>query len=115
MESVEQRILQRHLAQFLVSDVFNTITDEDILKIKAPNVWFHKGAELTSSQVNALRGEAQAILSTQTWKILMNELRWHAQKRTLEKSQTEQDLIAAKLLTYLTDILESRLEKMAAI
>lgn len=112
MEVVEQRILQKNLAQFLVSEVFNTISDDDILKITAPNTWQHKGHDLTADQVNALRSEAQAIQGTVLWKMLMDEITWHAQKRTLEKSQTEADLIACKLLVYFRDILQSRLQKM---
>ncbi len=111
MNNEEQKVLQKHLARFIISDVYNTITEDDIIKITAPNVWMHKGNKLTPGQVVALRNEAKAFLESGLWKILKAELLWLA-KSGYSKSKTESDLIAVKLLELLTKALEDALRKM---
>jgi hypothetical protein len=122
MNLVEQRILQKNLAKFLIEDVFNTISDEDILRIVTEKdargavvkvKWLHKGVELNEDKVRALRGQAQAFIKTSLWKILREEIIWHAQKKTLDKGETEADLVSAKLLRYFVDVLESKLKSMS--
>jgi len=112
MESSEQTILQKHLARFIVGEVFNTITEEDILKIKAPGVWEHKSKLLSPGQVKALKSEAQLFKESGLWKILFAELQWLAYKRGYVESKTEADLIAGKLLTYLTNVINTKLNRM---
>lgn len=113
LESTEQQILQKHLAQFIITEVFNTVTEEDILKIKAPNVWVHKGKELTDGQVNALKSEASAFKESGLWKILKAELLWIAHTSGYVKSKTEADQIAGKMLEYLTGIIDTKLRQMS--
>lgn len=108
----EQHILQKNLAQFIIGDVFNAITDEDILKIKGPNVWEHKGKQLTPGQVLALKAEAKAFQDSGLWKILRAELLWLAHQSGYVKSKTESDQIAGKMLEYLCNVLDTKLSKM---
>lgn len=112
MDSQEQKILQRRLAKFLVGEVFNTITSEDILRVKTPTIWLYKGKELTEGQVKQLRNQATAMYNSDLWKMIRDELRYYAQKKTMEEGQTESDLISGKMLQYLTDIVDSRLKSM---
>lgn len=112
MES-EQKILQKHLARFLIDEVFNTITEEDILKIKAPNVWEHKGRLLSEGQVKALQQEAGKFRDSGLWKILQAELLWLAHKKGYVEAKTENDIIAGKLIEYITDVIDSRLKQMS--
>lgn len=112
MPNQEQHILQKHLSQFLIKEVFNTITEEDILKIKATNVWEHKGKKLSEGQIQALKQQAKNLLESPLWLILKAELLWLAHDRGYVKSKTESDQIAGKMLEYLTDVLESKLKNM---
>lgn len=114
-EKNEQAILQKHLARFLIGEVFNTISEEDILKIKAPNVWTHKGKDLTEGQVNALRLEATSFNNSGLWRILKAELIYLAHQSGYVKSKTTEDQIAAKLLEYLVDVVQTKLDKMTKI
>jgi hypothetical protein len=111
--NTEQHILQKNLAQFLIKDVFNTITEDDILKIKSPEIWYCKGKELTPGQVKALRSEADSFYNSGLWKILRSELLWHAHQNGYVKSKTEADQIAGKLLEYLTNVVDSKLKIMS--
>lgn len=110
----EKAILQKHLAQFLISDVFNTVTSDDILRIKAPNAWEHKGENLTEGQVNALRTEAEHFRDSGLWKILRSELLWQA-KLGYTKAKGEADLVAVKVLEHLVRVIDEKLEKMIVI
>lgn len=113
MDKTEQQILQKHLARFIIDDVFNTVTDGDILKVLAPNVWQHKNKRLTEGQVNALRNEARAFNESALWLILKDELMWHAQKKTVDKAVSEGDLIACKMLMYLIKTVQDKLDEMS--
>lgn len=110
----DQLILQKHLAQFLVKDVFNTITEDDILKIVGTNLWSHKGNKYTPDQVRALRAEASAFKSSGLWRVLRAELLWKAQEG-YKKSKGEADLVAVKVLELLVETIDKKLEKMIVV
>ena len=107
----EQDILQKHLAPFLASQFFHTITNEDILK-KTDLGWTHKGVVLSPGQVEVLKKEAIQFARTKLYPILKDELQFFA-KQSLDKAQTETDIINAKLLSYFVDVIESKLKKIA--
>jgi len=120
----EKNILQRNLAKFIISDVFNLITEDDVLRIniekqilsngreQEKKTWLHKGKELSPEQVKVLRVEAQSFLKSNLWQILRNELLYHAQTNTLNKSTTDTDLISGKMLMYFIEVIEKRLDRM---
>lgn len=112
MNIADKKILQRNLAKFLVDDVFNTITDDDVIEVITPTKWRYKDKELTAGQILALRNQATVFYRSDLWKILKDELRYLAQKKAMEKAQTEEDIFASKMLMYLTDVIDSRLKKM---
>jgi len=119
METREQHILQKHLARFIIGDVFNTISEEDILRIERSthpsksDVWHYKNAALTQAQVDFLKDQAASFRKSELWQILSDELRWHAQQKGLVKSQTTEDIISSKILLYLVDVIDSKLNSMS--
>lgn len=112
MDNLEQKILQKHLAKFIIDDVFNIITADDILTVKTPDIWFFKGKELNKNQISKLKAEAIGFYDSDLWKILRDELRFKAHNRLCNESKTEEDLIAGKMLLYLVSVIESRLKSM---
>lgn len=112
MTDAEQEVLQKHLMKFMVREVFATITVDDILRIKAPNVWEWKGKEVPAETVVQLQTQAKAFSESLLWKMLKAELQWHAAKNLLEDGKTSADVRAAQLLGYLTTILDTKLKKM---
>ena len=60
MDAGEQKILQRHLAKFLVNEVFNIITEDDILKIEGKN-WTYKGEVFSEAKMKALQSQAKGF------------------------------------------------------
>lgn len=119
MDTNETHILQKHLARFLIDDVFNTVSEDDVLRIERsgtptkPDVWHYKNNALTQAQVNLLKSQAASFVQSELWVILSSELRWHALQRGLVKSQTAEDIVASKLLLYLVDVIDSKLKSMS--
>jgi len=113
----EKKILQNKLAKFLVDDVFNTITDDDILTVipterGAPESWRYQNKTLTPGQILALKNQSTQFYNSDLWKLLKSELIYLAQKNGMERAQTADDLIASKMLQYLVDTVDSRLKTM---
>lgn len=119
MDSSEQKILQKHLARFIIDDVFNMISEDDILKVARSttptkaDVWHYKGDALSQAQVDLLKKQASSFAQSELWKILSNELRYQALQKGLVKSQTTEDLIASKAILYVVDVISSKLQSMS--
>lgn len=119
MDSSEHKILQKHLARFLIDDVFNTISEDDILRIvrsgnpTKSDVWHYKGDALQQAQVDLLKKQAASFRESELWKILSTELRYQALQKGLVQSQTTEDILSSKLLLYLTDVIDSKLKSMS--
>lgn len=114
MDRSEQEILQRRMAQFLVSEVFNTVSEEDVLRAVGPDQWSHKGRILSSGEIELLKKEAKQFGKMKLPEILGAELRWHA-KDKLNKATTENDIIVAKLLSYFVDLLYNKIKKIETL
>ena len=110
---MRQLEIQRELAQYIVHEVFNTITEEDVLK-QDKDGWTYKGNHLTEGQLKILKKDAEALEKSLLYKILLDELNWFARQR-LEKSATEQDMICAKLLSYFVDVIETKIRKISTL
>ena len=110
MTAEEELILQRKLAKFLVSDVFHTIREEDILQ-QTREGCMHRGKHLTEGQVKALKKEAEAFAKSNFYEILMSELRYHARRKEQE-ADTEAKLVSARMLSYFCDMIKSKIAKI---
>ena len=109
MNNEEQHILQKHLIKFMVADVFNVITEEDLLEING-KTWKHKGRTLTEPEIKNFIEQAQLMERLQLWKVLKDELKHHAQDKLVNKSKTEADLIAGKMMIYIIEKMENRVK-----
>ena len=76
----------------------DVITPQDILipeRDKAGRLtgrWFHKNRELTKPEIDNLKAEAELISRTQLWKFLINEGKYHAQRRAIMDAKNGEDL-----------------------
>ena len=73
------------------------ITPNEVLRITKKG-WFYKGRELTKAEVDNLKAEAALIGNTALWKTLIHEGRYHAQKRAIIDTDTEDDAKALNIL-----------------
>lgn len=111
MENSEKKILQKNLMKFLIEDVFNAVSDEDVLQIKGTE-WMYKGRPLTESEARTLKEEANIISQMRLWKVMQDEIVWHAQNAIVLKSKGEDDLIAGKMLLYWNDLMKNVIKKI---
>lgn len=111
MNNEEQKILQKHL-QFVLCDVFNLPTADDLLKIYSPTKWEYKGNELPEANIFELKTQAQKFLDSELWKILKGAMMHDAQQRALNMSKTESDIVGAKMEVYLLNEIEKVLKHM---
>ncbi|MEK7578875.1 MAG: hypothetical protein AAB456_04180 [Patescibacteria group bacterium] len=111
MNNQDQKILQQHLARFLIKDVFNLVTEDDILKIRN-KVWKHRDRELTDGEIKNLKEEADYIGKTQIWKFLIAELKWHIQRKAILESKTSEDLVSINATAYLIRLIETFFENL---
>ena len=65
------------------------VSPEDILQIISKEKWIHQGRELTKGEIDNLTSEADIIQNTALWKILINEGKYHAQKRAITDATPE--------------------------
>lgn len=112
MENNEQHILQKHLSRFLIEDVFNVVSHEDVLKVISLNVWQYQGKQLQEGEVKLLKAQAGQFRESKLWKILKDELVYLAHQKGYVKSQTESDQIAGKMMEYITNVIDTRLKQM---
>lgn len=110
MNNDEQKILQKHL-QFVLCDVFNLPNADDLLKIEG-NVWTYKGNELPGANVAEYKLQAERLLDSELWKLIKNAVLHDAGVRSLTLSQTESDIIGAKMEIYLLNVIETLLRRM---
>ena len=94
--------------------MFNTISEQDILRVVGPNVWLHRGQKLTEVQVKTLRGDVQAFQGSNLWKVLRSELLWQAQVG-YKKSKGDADLVAVKVLELLVKTIDDKLTSMSVV
>lgn len=112
MPNDEKHVLQKHLVRFLLDDVFNMPSLEEHLQIKSGTDWTIRGVKLTIPQINSLRLQAIEFRESQLWKILKQACQEAAYTNGYRKATTDADMIAAKVLHYFTNVVESKIEDM---
>jgi len=96
----------------LVKDKFNTISEDDILK-ETKDGWLFEGEKIPHEVVKVLSGQADAILRMKAWEVVKKDIKYISNKTMFLKSESENDLIAGKLMLYLIDTIEKRLKSMS--
>lgn len=109
----EQNGEEKHrLLTLAVKKLFNTIGEDDILHVNHYGQWMFEGRPLSKEEINSLVQEATAFQNMKLWRVLQKDLKYQANKRMFVESRSEMDLVAGKLLVYLTDIVKTRLKRM---
>lgn len=117
--ATDKEILQKNLHRFLVNDVFNAVTEDELLRIKRSNrpdqsdVWYHKGEELPTANIEVLKAAAGDFQKGPLWKILKKELRYWAHQKGNAQAISTEDLISSKIMLYMVDVIDSKLNEMS--
>ena len=112
LEAVESDAERKVFLTRAVSRYFNSISSEDILR-EQDGEWIFKGKPLPKGVKEELIAEAVALLESRLWDVLLGDAKYQANRKMFLESKTDMDLVAGKLMVFLTDVLRTRLKSMA--
>lgn len=92
-----------------VKRLFNTITEEDILRENASGQWIFAGQILTVGQVKAIKAEFESLVNMSAWKILQTDIKYRVNKKMFLDSRSELDLTIGKLWLLTLNIFNTRI------
>jgi len=96
-----------------VRRLFNTISEDDILKQNSDNTWMFEGKPLTKGEINSLKMQAKDYVGSRLYKVISKDITYQANRKMFIDSQGEIDLTAGKLLLFYNDIVNTRLKNMS--
>lgn len=92
--------------------LFNSITEDDVLKIVGNNIYY-KNTLLTKKQRDGIILEAKTIKDLAAFKIMVDELKWSANKKMYVNSNSVEDMVFGKAALWIIDILEQKVNKLS--
>ena len=106
-EKSKQRILSE-----AVKRLYNSIGAEDILHQEPDGVWMFRGRALTSTEMSELKQEAVILSKMHIWNVIRMDIRYQLGKKMFEEALVKEDIVWGQLLTFLDDIIRTRLKRM---
>lgn len=105
---------RRRILTLAVRRLYNSITGEDVLKPDpASGQWTFMGKPISKEDTALLTQQAKNLLDSQLWRVLQTDLKYQANKRMFTESVDVLDITAGKMLVFYTDIIHTRLKKLA--
>jgi len=104
-----KKFFQKLLINFIVKNLFNGITEDDILRIVSREVVFYKGKKLPQEDVERIKNEAERFIKSPLWRYLHDEVRYQANLRMFNKSQTVDDILAGKMALWVLEVIRKKL------
>lgn|SRR3990167_838497 len=102
------------LLLFVVKDLFNGLTANDILTI-LPNGWVrYKGKRLDEDEITELQESAEKFKNSVIWKLLTDDVKWQAQKN-LHGSPDWNGVLFGRAMLHDIDIIEERLAQLSIL
>ena len=95
-----------------VRKLFNTLCPDDILSENSSGQWMYEGKILTPAQVKILQQEVNEIINKFTWKVLVADVKYKANKMMYRTAITESQLASGKLWLYTIDTINTRLKSI---
>ena len=95
-----------------VKRLFNTLDEDDILKVTAEGNWIFQGKQMTDGQKKMLIAEATQFVGTKLWEVLQIDLKYQANRKMYIESKSDMDLVAGKLWTFTINTLKTRLTSL---
>lgn len=106
---------QKRWIKFLAGHLFNTITEDDILKVLPGNVLMYRGKKMEKEWVSQLREKAMIFSNSVLWEMLSNEVKYLSNLRMYEKGKTDDDLLAGKMALYVLEVLDKKLKELSSL
>lgn len=106
--------LQKRFINYLVKDLFNTISEDDILA-STPGGIMYQGRQLDRETFNSLKENADLFANSILWEVLSNEVKYLSNVRMYEKGNTDQDLLAGKCCLYILNVIDRKIKELSQL
>lgn len=114
IQKTKKADLQKKLAPLVFKDLFNGITEDDILKLVNGKL-IHRGITLSHEQKNSIINEAESLKSNNALTAIISDLKFTANKRIFHDSVCLEDILAGKMALWVIDLLEKKIQNLANI
>lgn len=113
IDSIKDAKDREYVLTRAVKKHFNTIGEDDILRIHESGHWMFQGKPLIKGEKELLIAEAMSFMETRLWKVLQNDIKWQANRKMFLLAKDGFDLTAGKLWIYILDAMSTRLHSMS--
>lgn len=103
--------LRNNWINYITKNLFNGITEDDILAVKADGVYL-KDKKLTEEQIVLLSEDAEKFANSVIWKFLTDDAKYQANYLMYQQSQSYEGMMFGKALLYLIDIMQKKIEQL---
>lgn len=106
-----KRKLKRMVLNWLMSDLFNAVTEDDVIKVVGNNVMIGHERISDARRQEIVMG-ARAMLASPFWKLLNTEMEMAANRRLYNHSTSDEDIVFGKAMLYNENL---RIKKVEAL
>lgn len=112
--------LQHYFVKFLAKNLFNVITQDDILRV------FYTGdgnldsvivqnKRITDDQIGVIAEQARNLKKSSLWRHLENDIKHQTNIKMFNKSQAPADIMAGKMVLWTLSKINDKLEELARL
>jgi len=116
--------LQKKFINFLAKHLFNSITEDDVLKIiEEPTSLgkkriigvYIRGRKLNEADIDSLKEGAIQFKDSALWKLIDNEIKYAANLRMYIKGTTSDDILAGKIALYTLETIKKIIDRISKL
>ncbi len=112
LREIDDVDLKRAILTESIKKLYNAIGPEDILKQNTDGSFMFKGRPLTQIESAQLREEAALLKRMKIWLVIRTDIKYQLGKKMFEEAKVKDDIVWGQLLTYLNDVINTRIEKL---
>ncbi len=106
------REAKQEILKEAVKELYNSISEDDILHQTKDGSWIFKGRGLTQTEMSQLKQEAALLKGMRLWYAIKQDIKYNLGRKMFEEAKCLDDILWGQLLTYLFDIIKNRIDKM---
>ena len=112
LKTLNDEDLKREILTESVIRLYNVISADDILRQNQDGTWQFKGRILTGVEVAQLKEEANYLRGMKLWYIIKQDIHYQLGKKIWEEARVMDDILWGRLITWIWDVINTRINKM---
>lgn len=112
IKETDNKEAKQEILKLAVKNLYNSISEEDILHQNSDGNWVFRGRALTQAEIIRLKQEAVLLKGMRLWYALKQDIKYQLGKKMFEEAKCLDDILWGQLVTYLFDIIKTRIDKM---